>query len=228
MFFGAVVILYYFFYGTIIDLKIVKIVILTNRFIIFETPKYWKYMGHWLEEIENQAEKQHNNSEKAHNRIEERKQKVILNYEANKTVYDSFIAEMNSFVDRVNKLPEDQRVDFEEIDRKYKSTIFNNKLNIYSSSKRVEIRKRRGLLRGYKNYRYKYIRVIYFSIAKEYGKVEIEIKEKYLPKGHRKTHKAGTIKKLFKSNFSVLTHELCLELIDWLAFKDEIRLKQFE
>lgn len=179
-------------------------------------------MENWLEEIEGREHKKATLSEKAKQRILAKKEKVALNYITNGSVYDIFINKVNELVTRVNNLPEEERQDFIEIDSRNKKTEFENHLHIFSSSKRVFLIKKRFYLFGNKNYRFKYIRIIYFNISKDLDKVEIEIKEKYLPKGHKRKYLKEDIHRLYKLNFDVLDDQLAYQIINWLAFKNDV------
>jgi hypothetical protein len=180
-------------------------------------------MENWLEEVEGKEHKKAFLSEKAKQRILAKKEKVTSNYIKNGIAFDTFIAKVNELIDRVNSLPEEERHEFVEIDSRNKKTEFDNHLNIFSSSKRVYFNKKRFYLFGEKKYRYKYIRIIYFNISKDIDKVEIEIKEKYLPKGHRRKYATEDIHRLYKLNFDVLNEQLAFQIINWLAFKNDVR-----
>ena len=180
-------------------------------------------MDNWLEEIEERQKKKLTLSEKAKKRIQAKKEKVVINYTKNKDAYLNFINKLNQLVNRVNTLPEEERNEFIVINSKFKKTEFDNQLHIYSTSKRIYIYKKKFIFWGKKKYKFKYIRVIYFSISKEIDKVEIEIKEKYLAKGHRKKHTADDVHRLYKLPFSTLENEdLSYQIINWLAFKYDV------
>jgi hypothetical protein len=176
----------------------------------------------WLEEIEGKARKKKALSEKARQRIEQKRLKVAANFQKNGEKYLEFIAKLNELVKRVNNLPEEERAEFIEINSKYKTTEFDNHLYIFSSSKKVYIEKFKVFILKKKKYRFKYARIIYFDISKEIDKVEIEIKEKYIPKGHRRKHKEEDINKLYKVGLNFLTPEFASQVISWLAFKNNI------
>ncbi|MEI6696266.1 MAG: hypothetical protein WCO13_09365 [Bacteroidota bacterium] len=185
-------------------------------------------MKNWLEEIEEQEQKKEALSEKAKARIQVKKERAAANYQQNGLKYDQFIAETKELVRKVNNFPEDERKEFIEIDARFKETDFDNKLFVFSSSKRVTIRKMRFFLFGKEQFRFKQIRVIYFSISKEMGKVNIEYKEKYLPKGHHKKYIAKDTHFLYELDFDVLSKDLAYRIINWLAFKieeDEFTIK---
>ncbi|NVN94805.1 MAG: hypothetical protein HXX18_05930 [Bacteroidetes bacterium] len=186
-------------------------------------------MKSWLEEIEEQEQKQEALSERARKRIQVKKEKAAANYKQNGNKFDTFISKLNIFVKKVNSLPEEERAEFIEIDARLKETEFDNKLTVFSSSKRVSIRKMRYFFFGKEVFRFKHIRVIYFSISKEMGKIDIEYKEKYLPKGHREKYTSKESHFLYELDFDILTEELAYRIINWLAFKEgeaEFTLKQ--
>ncbi len=179
-------------------------------------------MENWLEEIEGKEKKKVSLSENAKQRIQAKKEKVAINYMKNGSSFDDFIKKINELVTRVNSLSEEERHDFIEIEARHKKTEFDNHLHIFSSSKRVFVSRKRYYLFGEKKYRYKYIRVIYFNISKDLDKVEIEIKEKYLPKGHKRKYINEDIHRLYKLNFDILSQDLAYQIINWLAFKKEV------
>jgi len=176
-------------------------------------------MKNWLEEIEEKEQKKEALSDKAKQRIQQKKEKVAVNYQKNCDKYDTFINRMNELVLKVNNLPDEEKKEFTEIDVRMKDTEFDNKLYVFSASTRISINKNRFLFFGNEIIRYKHIRVIYFSISKEIGKVDIEYKEKYLNKGnHHKYHKKDS-HYLYELDFDVLTEQLAYRIINWLAFK---------
>lgn len=180
-------------------------------------------MGNWLEEIENKENKKSSLSQEAKQRIQIKKEKVALNYKKNGQIFDNYINRLNELVSRVNSLPEEDRSEFIEIDSRNKKTEFDNHLHIFSSSKRILIKHKRFFFFGEKNYRYKYIRVIYFNISKEIDKVEIEIKDKYLSKGHNRKYSNEDIHSIYKLDFNVLNETLAYQIVNWLAFKSDVR-----
>lgn len=176
----------------------------------------------WLEEIEGKARRKKSLSEKATQRIEQKKIKVSANFQKNGEKYNDFISKLKELVGRVNNLPEEERADFIEIDFKYKTTEFDNHLYIFSSSKKVYIEKFKLFILKNRKYRFKYARVIYLDISKEIDKVEIEVKEKFIPKGHRRKYNQEDIDKLFKVSFELLNSEFANRIISWLAFKNNV------
>jgi hypothetical protein len=186
-------------------------------------------MKNWLEEIEDQEQKKEALTDKAKQRIQIKKEKAAANYKLNGSKYDSFISRVNELVKKVNNFPEEERKEFIEIDARMKETEFDNKLFVFSASKRVSIHKMRFLFFGKEMFRFKQFRVIYFSISKEMGKVDIEYKEKFLSKGHHEKYTAKDSHFLYELDFEILTDQLAYRIINWLAFKEgeaEFTLKQ--
>jgi len=177
-------------------------------------------MKSWLEEIEENAQQKEDLSTKAQQRILLKKEKSALNYQQNAAFYDDFISKINQLADKVNKFPDSQQKDFYEIDARFKDTEFNNKLFVLSSSKRVSSSKMIFYFFGKQVFRFKHIRVIYFSVSKEMGKVDIEYKEKFLPKGHHEKYAKDDSHFLYELDFDILTTELAYRIINWLAFKE--------
>ena len=178
-------------------------------------------MKNWLEEIEEQEQRKEALSDRAKERILIKKGKVAANYQQNSSKYDNFISKVNELVRKVNNLPENERKEFIEIDTRTKDTEFDNKLTVFSSSKRVSITKMEFLFFGKKQFRFKNIRVLYISVSKEMGKVDIEYKEKYLPKGHHEKYTEKEFHYLYEFNIDVFTEEFAYRIINWLAFKQE-------
>ncbi len=176
----------------------------------------------WLEEIEGKAKKKKALTEKAKQRVEQKRLKVAANFQKNGEIYLDFISKLKELINRVNNLSEEERAEFIEIDSRYKITEFDNHLYIFSASKRVYIEKFKIFIIKKKKYRFKYARVIYFDISKELDKVEIEIKEKYIPKGHKRNYKLEDINKLYKVSFDKLNSDFASKIISWLAFKNSV------
>jgi hypothetical protein len=177
-------------------------------------------MKNWLEEIEEQEQKKEALSEQARNRIQIKKEKTALNYQQNGEKYDIFISRLNELIQKVNNFSQDKKKDFIEIDSRLKDTDFDNKLFVFSSSKRISTHKMRFYFFGKEILRFKQIRVIYLSISKEMGKVDIEYKEKFLPKGHEDNYSTKDTHYLYELDFDILTENLAYRIVNWLAFKE--------
>ena len=147
-------------------------------------------MTNWLEQAEQES---FGNKEKKRRDAGflDKKLRIKKNYETHKDEYNNFIKTMNELVGRVNRLPLKKKQPFGNINLKFKESKFNNKLNIYSSSKRY---KKQILQKSF--YRllegsftrlfvpshFKHIRVVYVSVSSQDGKIGLEVKENALLK----------------------------------------------
>lgn len=184
-------------------------------------------MSKWLEEEEIISEKRKIFSIEMRKRIESKKAKILQNYQINNEVYEYFIQNLLDITERANKLLERRKEDVRVIENSRKDSPLDNKLCLFSSSKRVELKLLTGIFSGYDNFKYKHARSIYFFISKEIGKLEIEIKESYYPKGHTKKYKKGRKHLLFRYEFNNLNDNIANEIIEWLAFKIEFEKISF-
>jgi hypothetical protein len=195
-------------------------------------------VGHWLEDIERHESKKHRSARDSA-RIQDKIFRIKQNYEKNRDTYDAFINKMNSLVERVNNLPMEYREDFNKIKAQAKESKLENKLHLFSSSRRYQRTEFKGFLNPLKNVRYKHVRIIYFNVAKIMDKVEVEVREEYLEKKRRdgkimpeeedqkRSNKPSGIDKdkfhqIYYYEMASLTPELALRIIDWLAYKEEL------
>ncbi|MCF8303814.1 MAG: hypothetical protein K9I94_11110, partial [Bacteroidales bacterium] len=144
------------------------------------------------------------------------------------------------FVDRVNELPFEKRKDFGKIEGRKKTSKLNNQLNIFSSSIRMKRRKKKGnILPTLKLHHYKHIRVIFVNVSRHHGYVEFELKDHILRRSRMKdSEKRGNKEDkenkdrssedqekfhvLYNYPMINLNEETGLEIIDWLAFKQDL------
>ena len=199
-------------------------------------------MANWLENAE-----QESFGKKSKNRRDagflDRKTRIEKNYEANKKEYNNFIKTLNELIGRVNRLPLKQKQPFGNIDLKFKDSKFNNQLNIYSSSKRYEkqIFKKTfyRLLEGaftrlFVPSHFKHVRIVYVSVSSQSGKIGLEVKEtallktkaivdKELVKKHNKYSDKNRFHEYFHYNIDKLNKDLAMQIVDWLAFKNELK-----
>lgn len=193
-------------------------------------------MTNWLEEAEKGLKKK-KGSKGSTARILDKKFRIQKNYEKNKDKYDGFIAKLNELVDRVNDLPVEKKQPFGYINSKEKKSRLNNHLYYFSSSKRLEKIKFRGILKFFKLSHYKNIKVIYFNVSRHIDIVGIEIKERSLLKERiRDTSKTDDKKGVkgskhkdkdrihfkFAWDMNKLDDELAMQVISWLAFKEDM------
>lgn len=154
-------------------------------------------------------------------RIESKKAKIKLNYDNNCEAYDSFIQSLFDKSERANILLDETAEDVRKIEATRRDSPLDNKLCMFNGNKRVELNLFTGIFSGYDHFRFKHIRGIFFFISKEMDKLEIEIRESFYPKGHRKKYKKGYKHILFRYNFKNLNENLAKDIIEWLVFKKE-------
>jgi len=185
-------------------------------------------MDNWIESEENEIEERKRFSIDIRRRIEAKKQKIRANYEQNGEKFGVFMNEIFTLVDRVNNLPESKRSGVREIEGKTKDNVLDNKLTIFSGSKRVELKLFTGLFSGYDNFKYKHIRSIHFFFSKEMGKFEVEYKESYNPKGHSKKYRKGRKHDIFRYKFDDINDSLPMSIVEWLVFRKEFEQISFD
>jgi len=192
---------------------------------------------HWLDEIE-KTESRKRGSASGSARVQDKKFRIGQNYEKNRDIYDGFMVKLEGLAERVNNLPIEHRDLFGKIGFKQKDTKLENRLFYLSSSRRMQKTEYKSLLRPFRTVHYKHIRVIYFNVAKLMDKVEIEIHEEYLekkrhdgkvipehenPKGFQKPHSdRNKFHEIYYYGMEKLTDELAYQIIDWLAFREEV------
>ena len=173
----------------------------------------------------------------------DRKLRIEKNYEAHKQEYNNFIKTLNKLIGRVNRLPVKKKQPFGNINLKFKDSKFNNQLNIYSSSKRYEKQLLKKsffrLLEGaftriFATSHFKHIRVVYVSVSSQSGKIGLEVKEtallkskvvvdRELVKKHDKYKDRNRFHEYFHYDISKLNKDAAMQIVDWLAFKNELK-----
>lgn len=187
-------------------------------------------MSNWLEEAE---------SKKAldeevvsiSQRIAQKKDEVRQNYQANKELYEGFIKQLEELSERVNDLPMEYRNSFGKINFRVKESKLDNHLYYLTSSKRIKRRLRNSLFTYLKKYNFKHIRVGYFTISREMGMMDIELKENLLLRVRMKStgdgkrsssrrrkndHKKDFV---FRVELNTINKDTAMDIIDWLAFR---------
>ena len=195
-------------------------------------------MSHWLEEAESRKEMVENHS--GAEVIKKKKKDIRENYDANGKLYGSFLKELESLAERVNNLPKDYREDFGKINFNFKDSKLENHLFYLSTSRRIQKRLYTGLLTYFKKYTFKHIRVAYFTISREMGMFDIELKEKYLlrkrinPDDDRSRKKKSTKKYkgnrkdyVFRLSLEKVDRNTALQIVDWLAYRQEMESISF-
>jgi hypothetical protein len=194
-------------------------------------------VSHWLDEIENQERKKHRSASDSA-RIQDKKFRIQQNYEKNREVYNGFMEKMHGLVERVNKLPMEYREIFNKINGQEKKSKMENHLHMFSSSRRTQKTQFKSFLQPLKAVHFKHVRVIYFNVAKVMGKVEVEILEEFLEKKRRDgkvipEHEVGKgfkkpesdndkFHEIYYYDMEKLNEEFALQIIDWLAFKENL------
>lgn len=178
-------------------------------------------MDNWIEAEEQELEERRKFSIDERRRLDAKKAKIKDNFLAHREKYTNFMNELFNLTDRVNNLPESKRADYHEIEGRTKESPLDNKLTIFTGSKRVELKLFTGLFSGYDMFKYKHVRVIYLFVSKEMGKIEIEYKESFYPKGHNKKYKKGRKHDIFRYSFDNLDEKLAMAIIEWLAFRKD-------
>ena len=191
------------------------------------------HMSNWLEEAENRKSLEEENANSEDSK-KFKKKAIKENYEANKLLYDKFLDHLESLAKRVNDLPMEYRDSFGKINFRHKNSKLDNHLFYLSSSRRILKRRWKGILPYSKKDSFKYIRVGYFTISREMGMMDLELKEKKMRRTRiqdNKDKKRSRSKKsknnrnkdyVFRIKMDILKDDTCMELIDWLAFKKEM------
>ena len=187
-------------------------------------------MSNWLEEAESKK-KREEEAASITKRIEQKKDAVRQNYEANKDLYEGFIQQLKELSGRVNDLPMEYRDSFGKINFRVKESKLNNHLYYLTSSKRVKKRLHKSFFTFFKKYSFKHIRVGYFTISREMGMMDVELKENLLIRvrmksngGDKKTssrRKKNDHRKdfVFRCDIKKMNENSAMEIIDWLAFR---------
>lgn len=194
-------------------------------------------MVYWLDEIERQ-EGRRKGSGSSSARVQDKKFRIQQNYAKNKEAYDTFMNKMLNLVSRVNNLPLEYREEFGKINGQQKDSKLDNHLTLFSSSRRMQKTEFKSILNPFKTVHYKHVRVIYFNVAKLLDKVEVEIYEELLEKKQRDgkivpehedphhNHKPHSDRdkfhEIFYYDIEKLTDELATQILDWLAFREEV------
>ncbi len=194
-------------------------------------------MSHWLEEAE--SFKELDEGRTADEAIKKKKKAIRENYETNGEKYELFLKELQSLADRVNNLPKEFREEFGKLNYNFKDSKLDNHLFYLSTSRRVQRRLYQGIFTYFKKYTFKHIRVAYFTMAREMGMFDIELKEKYLLRVRIKTddEKKSKRKKpmlkgsrkdfVFRLGFDEVDKNTALQIIDWLAYRQEMENVSF-
>jgi len=192
---------------------------------------------HWIEEAEQHKNKHSNTRETIHDRIDKKKVDVNANWDIIKADYLALISKLENYIDRINNLPRDSRLEFGRIEAKEKESSLHNHLIKYTSSRRRIIRKFSGLFSPYKARHYKNSRNVFLSISRETDYILVETKEITAPRIRLDENIESTFQWFFryfkikekpivnraknKMKISELDDEFALYFIDFLAFRND-------
>lgn len=192
---------------------------------------------HWIEEAEQIKTKREKKRDNIHSRIDQKKGDVKKNWDKNSEAYLAFQGVLKDYIERINSLPRETRMEFGRIESKEKKSSLPNHLIKYSSSRRKIIRKFDGLLNPFKAKHYKNTRNIFLSLSREIDYVLIEVKEIHAPRIRlneetdssilsflrRFKPKEHSIVERGKAHLKIndLTSDFAIYCIDFLAFKND-------
>jgi len=190
-------------------------------------------MDSWLKQVEADQNKHSVSKERAHRHIQERRLRIESNYANIKEEYGTLVQLFKNMTLRVNSLPIETRQDFGKIRYSFKQTDLNNQLHIFSTSRKVSLRKLTWLLPFIRKIRAKHIRVLFLTVSREPGMVELELKESLLQKRDIKKDESSSesrrretrkrINLLYTMPISEVTETIAYELLDWLSFHQELQ-----
>lgn len=190
-------------------------------------------MSNWLEEAEGSIALS-NDHDRLDEKIRKKKESIQKNYLANQSLYDNFIKELRSLSKRVNDLPAEYRDPFGKISFHVKDSKLDNHLYYLSSSTRIKKRMFKSIIHFFKTYTFKRVRVAYFTVSSEMGKIDVELKENMLlrmrmtrtgenerlrdPRRKKKDRKVYR----FRLDLNSINGDESRDILDWLAYKKEM------
>ncbi|MCB9015923.1 MAG: hypothetical protein H6541_09030 [Lentimicrobiaceae bacterium] len=187
-------------------------------------------MPHWLEEAE-KFQKPPDESISRSERIQQKYTRIQENFAKYGELYLAFVQDLHGLISRVNLLPAAQRQPFGKMEGREKESKLNNRLNIFSSSRRLKRSSFWGFLPFLQSGYFKHVRVIFIYVSDTEAMADIELKENILQREMGKADlesdqaKSAKSKKFHvtcRTQMDSLSHEAALEMIDWLAFSKEI------
>lgn len=195
-------------------------------------------MAHWLEEAERDEIRKKQKTSKESARIQDKIFNIEKNYEANKEKYDDFIELMHDLCERANSLPAEKREPWKIIEFKEKESKLNNRLFHASTSEGFDKTVAIKAFPFIKNQHYKHVHGIYFSVSKEMGIIEIEVKDDYLAKSRMRTDDSRDtallvddglkrVDLVFKYDIDKLDKDLAFKILDFLVFKSDFKSLPF-
>ncbi len=195
-------------------------------------------MAHWLEEAEREELRKRQKMSKESAKIQDKIFRIQQNYAAHGDKYDEFIEMMHDLCERANTLPADKRVPWNVIEFKNKESKLDNHLYAATTSKRFDKTVAIKTFPFIKSQHYKHVHAIYFSMSKEMGMVEIEVKDDYLAKSRMLSDDNRDVDLLiddglkrvnvvFVFDIDKLDRDLGYKILDWLVFKTELKTLPF-
>ncbi len=194
-------------------------------------------MSHWLEEAEREEQRKKQKPALESARIQDKKFRIARNYEKNKDAYDEFIEMLLDLCSRANQLPPEKRIPWKQIEFYEKESRLENHLYVISTDESFDKTITIKAFPFVKNQHYRHVHKIYLSVSKEMGKVDIEVKDDYIAKTRlREDGKEETktlndgltrVHLMFIYDISRLNRDLAYKILDWLAFKEELKSLPF-
>lgn len=196
-------------------------------------------MTHWLKEAEQVISKKEDKKLQRKDKIVVKKDNVKLNRIELEDDYLKIIGNLESFIDRINNLPRENRIPFGQIFGKPKTSKLDNLLYKFHSSRRLINKEFSGVLSPMKSQHYKNTRSFFISISKEKDHLLLEYKEVKSKRVRLNDQiqnfwsKIPIIRSLkrkesheVKENINLVhidkfNEQLILGHIDWLAFKEK-------
>lgn len=195
-------------------------------------------MSHWLEEAEREELLRRQRPTHDSAKIQDKIFRINKNYEINGQAYDKFIEILHDVCERANHLPSEKREPWNHIEIKSKESKLNNHLFTFTTDERIDKVVTTSRFPFFKRQHFKHIRHIYFAVSKEMGKCEIEVKDDYLAKtrlnlddGKEFDRPANDgfqrVNVIFMFDIENLTKEIAIKILDWLAFKNDLKSLPF-
>lgn len=194
-------------------------------------------MTHWLEEAEREERRKQKRPSQESARIQDKIFRIQENYNANKELYEEFIHYFFDLCERANNLPHEKKLPWVMIDFRAKESKLSNHLYHASTSERIEKNIVIKSFPFFKRQHYKHLRSIYFSISKKMNYVEVEVRDDYLAKSRLTTDEKDKpeilndglprVKMIFEIDIKRLDRQLAIAVLDWLAFKNDVKALPF-
>jgi len=192
-------------------------------------------MSDWLDQAESNIASVDDDHSKQEEKFLKKQEAIRENYQANKVLFDSFITDLKKLVERVNKLPAEHRQPFGKLGFHFKDSKLDNQLHYFSSSTKVKKRMYKNIFHLFKTYTFKRVRVAYLTVSSQQGMINVELKENMLLRVRlTRSGEHERLKDPRRRNKDRKNYRFSLELqnmngtepreiIDWLAFRKEMK-----